>query len=367
MHRHARFWFFALLFCLLAARAAGAAETAGPKPADLWTGDWLTVCDNTGSCRTAGYNADGAERLITLSFYREAGAQAKVAGLWFAIYRGSDEPLPEGGSLRIDGKPLTRNEILTPQEIAALLEALKRGSSITWAAEGGPVWQLSSNGALAALRFMDDYQQRSGTPSALIDKGRSRRPVRAPAAVPKIQAAAATAREQRRVLAHSDPQFAALREMLEKKENANKWRLDGCDVFSHDEWRTITLEPLTSNLTLAEIPCAHTGFNSHNAYAVLTRDLNHVVDVIDSHITNDYGLDEQGVLTITGYWKETAPGDGQSWETWVWTGRRFVLASKSNSGMARGFDGFAGIPPLEFTQHTSQVLPPKKKRRSGKP
>ena len=162
--------------CLFAARAAGAAETAGPKPADLWTGDWLTVCDNTGSCRTAGYNADGAERLITLSFYREAGAQAKVAGLWFAIYRGSDEPLPEGGSLRIDGKPLTRNEILTPQEIAALLEALKRGSSITWAAEGGPVWQLSSNGALAALRFMDDYQQRSGTPSALIDKGRSRRP-----------------------------------------------------------------------------------------------------------------------------------------------------------------------------------------------
>ena len=183
MHRHARFWFFALLFCLLAARTAGAAETAGPKPADLWTDDWLTVCDNTGSCRTAGYNADGAERLITLSFYRKAGAQAKVTGQWLAIYRGSDEPLPEGGSLRIDGKPLTRNEILTPQEIAALLDALKRGSSITWAAEGGPVWQLSSNGALAALRFMDDYQQRSGTPSALIDKGHSRRPVRAPAAV----------------------------------------------------------------------------------------------------------------------------------------------------------------------------------------
>ena len=78
MHGHARFWFFALLFCLLAARTAGAAETAGPKPTDLWTGDWLTVCDNTGSCRTAGYNTDGAERLITLSFYRKAGAQVML-------------------------------------------------------------------------------------------------------------------------------------------------------------------------------------------------------------------------------------------------------------------------------------------------
>ena len=109
MHRHARFWFFALLVCLLAARAAGAAETAGPKPADLWTDDWLTVCDNTGSCRTAGYNADGAERLITLSFYRKAGAQAKVAGQWLAIYRGSDKPLPESGRRRIQRKTVIKN------------------------------------------------------------------------------------------------------------------------------------------------------------------------------------------------------------------------------------------------------------------
>lgn len=42
--------------------------------------DWDIACDNTGTCRLAGYQADETETPVSILFTRKAGANAAVAG-----------------------------------------------------------------------------------------------------------------------------------------------------------------------------------------------------------------------------------------------------------------------------------------------
>ena len=42
--------------------------------------DWDITCDNTGTCRLAGYQADETETPVSILFTRKAGANAAVAG-----------------------------------------------------------------------------------------------------------------------------------------------------------------------------------------------------------------------------------------------------------------------------------------------
>ena len=42
--------------------------------------DWDIACDNTGTCRLAGYQAEETETPVSILFTRQAGANAAVAG-----------------------------------------------------------------------------------------------------------------------------------------------------------------------------------------------------------------------------------------------------------------------------------------------
>ena len=42
--------------------------------------DWDIACDNTGTCRLAGYQADETETPVSILFTRKAGANAAVVG-----------------------------------------------------------------------------------------------------------------------------------------------------------------------------------------------------------------------------------------------------------------------------------------------
>ncbi len=42
--------------------------------------DWDIACDNTGTCRLAGYQADETETPVSILFTRQAGANVAVIG-----------------------------------------------------------------------------------------------------------------------------------------------------------------------------------------------------------------------------------------------------------------------------------------------
>ena len=161
--------------------------------------DWDIACDNTGTCRIAGYQEYGnTHRPISILFTRSAGANAPVQGqIAVAPDFFDDTPnlvLGKRTELWLNGKSLGQVKLdkqkwrgkLSPAQTQALLAALRRHSRIVLTS-GKHRWQLSDKGAAAAMLKADEFQRRLNTPSAWIRKGNSRHAVLAPQAMPKIR------------------------------------------------------------------------------------------------------------------------------------------------------------------------------------
>jgi hypothetical protein len=148
-------------------------------------GDWEVACDNTHTCRAAGYQADGEEHAISVLLTRKAGAGQPVAGqLQIGNYGDEESPLfaelpdPITLAMSIDRVPqgtlsMSKDTLvadLSRGQVSALVASLSRRSIITFSA-GAITWHLSGVGASAVLLKMDDYQGRLGTRGALARKG----------------------------------------------------------------------------------------------------------------------------------------------------------------------------------------------------
>ena len=145
--------------------------------------DWDIACDNTGTCRLAGYQADETETPVSILFTRKAGANAAVAGEVSLLPFNDDERqlarVAARSELMLNGKSLGKLALnkkgkgkLSSAQTNALLEALKKESKISIRA-GKYEWHLSDKGAAAAMLKADEFQGRLNTPSALIRKGGS--------------------------------------------------------------------------------------------------------------------------------------------------------------------------------------------------
>ena len=109
-------------------------------------GDWELACDNTGTCRAAGYQHDEAPaQAITVLLTRDAGAKAAVSAR-IALPNREDNHAPEALSLQLqsddgtaqthgdialkpDSKGETRYGDLNATQTAALLTAQKARAS----------------------------------------------------------------------------------------------------------------------------------------------------------------------------------------------------------------------------------------------
>lgn len=177
----------------LAGSKAWAASASNDKgyltPADQGEGfhfshhDWELACDNTRTCRAAGYHADEDELKVSVLLTRAAGAGAPVQGQVMLGQYGDDpvmDALPASFTLtlNIDEKRVgsvrmskdTPHSPLPPHMTGALLKALAKRSVIEFAHDADR-WRLSDHGAAAALLKMDEFQGRIGTPGALLRKG----------------------------------------------------------------------------------------------------------------------------------------------------------------------------------------------------
>lgn len=136
--------------------------------------DWYLACDNTGTCRAAGYSDTDSLNPVAVMFTREAGPATPVTA---KVYLGDEsdfDPWPEQINLYIDSQDLgpIKHDILTSMQVQALLAVVTKDSLIE-IGDGKSNWVLSGNGASAVFRRMDEYQGRQNTPFAIVAKGQS--------------------------------------------------------------------------------------------------------------------------------------------------------------------------------------------------
>ncbi|WP_109077964.1 DUF1176 domain-containing protein [Aggregatibacter kilianii] len=318
--------------------------------------DWDLVCDNTGTCRMAGYqNEEKDEALpVSLLFTRLAGENASVSGELYILPIGENEEDVKAGEnieIWLNGKSLgtithlsdENPDKLTPTQTKALLNGLKKSSEIrvTYGKNSRP---LSDKGAMAAMLKMDEFQQRLNTPSALIRQGESKKAVLAPQKVPTIQAVKVPNQKETRI-ERGSAQFDNLLALLRQANGTDESKDNYCyGLESNKEYPTteaITIYPLTQGKVLAEALCYGGAYQYTNFYAVLDDKLTKVDQVLANQY-NVAGYDKKsGYAYVAGEFKARGLGDCWVSEEAVWNGKIFLHSGKGSSGSCKGFGGGA--------------------------
>ena len=308
--------------------------------------DWDLVCDNTGTCRMAGYQeGDGSEHPVSILFTRAAGENAVVEGKLTILPLGDDRDIQVGQDIEIwlNGKSLGKvkhisddvPDKLTEEQTKALLSGLKKESEIRLT-YGKTTLKVSDKGAAAAMLKMDEFQHRLNTPSALIRQGQEKHAVLAPQAAPKIEAVSVN-NHKTIELKRGEKQFKHVLALLRKA-------YDGC-VDEDLESQDITLYPLTQNKVLAEALCASGAYQSTNYYAVLDDKLSKVEQVLADQYNGVGGDRKQGYAFVRGAYKGRGAGDCWSIQDAVWNGKIFILTSEWTTGSCKRFpDGAWQLP-----------------------
>ena len=308
--------------------------------------DWDLVCDNTGTCRMAGYQDESSDP-VSILFTRAAGENAAVEGKFTILPFGeADRDVQVGQDIEIwlNGKSLGKvkhisddaPDKLTEEQTKALLSGLKKESEIRLT-YGKTTLKMSDKGAAAAMLKMDEFQQRLNTPSALIRQGQEKHAVLAPKVEPKIDAVSVKNRKTTE-LKLGEKQYDNVLALLRKAH-------DGC-VDEDLESQDITIYPLTHNKVLAEALCFKGAYQGTNYYAVLDDKLSKVEQVLADQY-NEAGYDEkQGYAFVRGIYKGRVIGDCWNSEDAVWNGKIFIRTSEWTTGSCKGFTGGAWQLPI---------------------
>ena len=302
--------------------------------------DWDLVCDNTGTCRMAGYQDESSDP-VSILFARAAGENATVEGKFTILPFGeADRDVQVGQDIEIwlNGKSLGKvkhisddaPDKLTEEQTKALLNGLKKESEIRLT-YGKTTLKVSDKGAAAAMLKMDEFQQRLNTPSALIRPGQEKHAVLAPKVEPKIDAVSVKNRKTIE-LKHGEKQFNHVLALLRKANSC-----DDEDITSQD----ITLYPLTQNKVLAEALCVRGAYQGTNYYAVLDNKLSKVEQVLAEQYNRAEYDEKQGYAFVRGTYKGRGIGDCWSSQDAVWNGKIFIRTSEWTTGSCKGFPGGA--------------------------
>lgn len=300
--------------------------------------DWELACDNTRTCRVAGYHEDGAELAVSVLLTRKAGPHAVVTGQVMLGEYGelpALERLPDVFelALSIDGQPvgtvaMSRTSMLaelTQAQVSALLASLVRTSRIEFT-HGEDVWHLSDRGASAVLLKMDEFQGRIGTPGALTRKGqKDEGSVRPALPAPMVKAAPLPAPlpgDAHFTEAHASTLLAALR-ALDLGDDCPDVSEPGGEVPELQAVR------LTGSRMLLSARCWGGAYNIGYGFWVVNATPPHQPVLVTTQGS------EQADGALFASHKGRGLGDCWTSEAWTWDGSRFVPTSVTSTGMCR--------------------------------
>ncbi len=332
-----------LLATLLALACPLTALAAAPaKSLYFQHHDWVVACDNTLTCRAAGYATDDDSTLSVL-LTRKGGPDQAIQGR-LTLQPEEGQTQPKGAlHLRIQQQDLgvlatakgEGTHSLNAAQTSALLSALVRDGGISVTDGAGHRWPLSDKGAAAVLLKIDEYQGRLGTPGAVMRKGStSESSVPAALPVPVVRKAAtldstpddpAFAR-----LAASPTLRAALRATLEDDSCEGLQETDADVPLSNSP---LQVQRLDAQHVLVTVPCWRGAYNIGDGYWVARPQAPFQAQWVTSDAI-DYA-DGQIIAAQKG----RGLADCMSHATWTWDGTNFIATSEVAPGLCRGVPG----------------------------
>lgn len=343
------------IFTLAAALLPLYANAFSPSGLRFEHQEWDLACDNTGTCRAAGYSAEGATGLPVSVLVTRAAGPAKPPAVQVMLGLEYEEKpafrtLPEKFSveLKVNGKTygqvaIFRNSLmgeLTAAQANALLASLGRQASIEFG-RGRDIWRLSDKGAAAVLLKMDEYQGRIGTPGALLRKG-TQPESSVPAASPApIVTRAAYARPQpgdeRFIPANREALRQALRATV-KNENCGDLEADG------EQAPDLNAQRLSATHMLVWTQCS-TGHEPNYGYWIVSHAPPFRPLLVSTEIT------EASAPESTLQKNRKSTNDHWESRTFSWDGRHFVVTEESVTGTGRSIKAGGGwtLPTIVTT------------------
>ncbi|MEG3129794.1 DUF1176 domain-containing protein [Pantoea cypripedii] len=297
--------------------------------------DWELACDNTLTCRAAGYSTEeGAGGSVLLT--RQAGPGTAVSGEVVLADTMDEEPKPVAAlSLWIDDTALgelqkTDNDEwrLTEAQTQAVITAVKGSGTVEFRGGVEP-FELSDNGAFATLLKMDDAQGRIGTSGAMIRKGDK------PESSTLVAVAAPVIQQVKVIKAQPRPLSAQELSSVKPQLIASLTDDDSCDNLEPSDDQPaagaepIMLTPVDGSHVLISALCWRGAYNEGYGYWLMDKRLQQKPELITDS-ASDYS---DGVISLA----QKGRGIGDCWSTaaWVWDGKDFQQSSEATTGMCR--------------------------------
>ena len=321
------------LICIgLAATSAAGAYPRSDLPSTTFSHkDWELACDNTRTCRAAGYHEDGDGPNATILLTRAAGPDQQIK---VELQLADDErhPAPDQLAMSIDGRSLgtVRTDpksslfTLTDAQVRALLPALLKDDRIAWTGKG-TTWTVSTAGANAVLLKMDEFQGRLETHGALVRKGsKPESNVLPPLPAPEIQAGPVS--QDKHPIKLTAAQTRELKAALRKTVKEGDCELLDSTGETAGE---LGVRRLTKDKLLVSHTCWTAAYNTGDGYWVVDARSPYSAVLVTTSAT-DY---DDGV--ITSFQKGRGIADCVATATWTWDGRAFAQTSDTTTGMCR--------------------------------
>lgn len=300
--------------------------------------DWELACDNTRTCRAAGYSPeDSSGPAVSVLLTREAGPDQPVQAE-VQMYVAGDGTSTGGVLLEmlVDGRSQGETRLDNDRGALSVAQARKLiaaavGTGRVEFRDGEYVARLSNKGATAVLLKMDEAQGRVGTRGALVRPGAAGESRVLPARPMPVVRAVATSDK---VVELPASELSRLR-----KELLAEVDLEECDRLREEIDASVSDTPklriveLSHGHRLASAACWSGAYNAGSVYWVI-RDQ---PPYRPQHITANANEYEAGELRAI--LKGRGLGDCWSSETWTWDGTTFVSSGALSSGQCRGIPG----------------------------
>lgn len=309
------------------------AEETQANAAQLRFRDWLTACDNVGTCHAF---APGIEKTGWVRISVSAGPEGTpevLLGFWpeNGAFDGPMTALVDGDAFEavIARDPDAPSFATVPAGSArALVDAMAQGRDMTLSA-GAEAVPISLSGAAASLLWIDERQGRFGTTTALIRKG-ARPASSVPAAAHRPQIVPAPAISQ---TGYGDQEGQTLPPTVEALPAVRECRAE--TAFNPDLQKVITSARLDAETVLWGVPCGLGAYNFANAYFTARPDgsrperLTFPTASGASKALLVNAAYDPATRIMDAFNKGRGLGDcGQS-DSWTWTATGFVLRSSS--------------------------------------
>lgn len=327
-----------LLGAAVALTAAARANASNGDSPSFSYKDWEVACDNTRTCRAAGYQTEaGTSEPASILLTRSAGpATAVVIDVQVGGEVSARGPLTlKAGTAQVRGLK-SEAARLSPAQTRTLLPQLTVAEQAVVTSADGRRWTVSLAGLNAALIKMDEAQGRLGTPGALVKRGsRPESAVPGPLPVPTIKAIRPNAPRP------GDADLAArIFPTLELREPR-----EACNRAMDIDAKALAINRLTDAKVLVSLECGVGAYNDES-FQWIANDkppfASRRIEATGEFDPKDGSLSsvQKGRGIADCLWLEEAHFDGQG----------FVRTREAGDSLCRGFAGGAWSLPRYVTR-----------------